>query len=401
MSPTRRNFPDFDCCRTKTANWLIELPQFFTKKDKSAPERIRSLPLLSDLSQSSKKSLIFIKENNQSTESMPPKNNKNNHLSERNFPVRLAATFSWFGWLVISCVFLGLTLFTFTGEQLTPIRLFSYVASRLAVLLLFPVLPSFLLRKKLLGFSFLLSALLLGLPFINFFNKSVINAPTNQTYKIMTYSKMGRNHNINAVAEVVLNEKPDVLFMQEIDEQETANLTKLLSNIYDGAPVFYFTDELNGLILSRYKVTSLRKKGDFSQAAEIEFPENSARVWNVHLQKSFGNTDLQYQMVDQLAEQISTVNDPVIVAGDFNATVLNYPYKKINQHLENAFENAGSGFGFTFPSAARRMGTFAPFMRIDHIFYSSQFDVHQSYVVEQSGDSDHFPVVAMLSLKKD
>lgn len=331
---------------------------------------------------------------------MPPKNNKNNHLSERNLPVCLAAIFSCFGWLVISGVFLGLTLFTFTGERLTPIRLFSYVASWLAGLLLFLVLPSFLLRKKLLGFSFLLLALPLSLPFINLFNNSMINAGTNQNYKIMTYSKMGRNHNINAVAEVVLSEKPDVLLMQEIDEQETGNLIKLLSIIYDGAPVFYFTDERNGLILSRYKVTSLRKKNDFSQAAEIEFPENSARVWNVHLQKSFGNTDLQYQMVDQLAEQISTVNNPVIVAGDFNATVVNYPYKKIKQQLENAFENAGSGFGFTFPSSARHLGLLTPFMRIDQIFYSRQFDVHQSYVVEQSGDSDHFPVVAIFSLKK-
>src|SRR6185369_2451064 len=113
----------------------------------------------------------------------------------------------------------------------------------------------------------------------------------------------------------------------------------LLTGLYDGAPLFYFADPHYGLILSRYKVTSNLKQGDYSQAEEIELPEKSIRVWNVHLQKSIGNTDVQYEMTDQLAEQIALTKGPLIAAGDFNATAVNYPYKKIKQYLENAFEN--------------------------------------------------------------
>jgi len=59
----------------------------------------------------------------------------------------------------------------------------------------------------------------------------------------------------------------------------------------------------------------------------------------------------------------------VLVAGDFNATTINYPCVKMNQYLDDAFERAGSGFGFTFSSPARRLGMITPFMRIDPLLF--------------------------------
>ena len=322
-------------------------------------------------------------------------------LSAKNPQSRLTAIILWLGWISAGFFFLGLVLFMTTGEQIILVRWGSYLAPWLAGWLLFLAIPAIIARKWLLVLTLYILAMPPGLLSLNLFSSLKVDHPASQTYKVMTYSKMGRNNDIDAVARVILSEKPDVLFVQEINEQETAKLILLLADIYDGAPLSYFADSHYGLILSRYKVTSQLQKGDYSQAAEIEFPEKSVRVWNVHLQKSIGNTDAQYQMTDQLAGQIALTESPRIVAGDFNATVVNYPYKKIRQQLENAFENAGSGFGFTFPSPARRFGIFTPFMRIDHVFYSHDFNVHKAYVVQNSGNSDHYPVVAFLSLKKD
>lgn len=313
----------------------------------------------------------------------------------------LKAIIFWLGWLSAGGVFVGLALFITIGEELTLVRWTSYLAPWLAGWLLILVVPAIITRKWLLVMTLLLLAMPPGLVSLNLFTSLKVDQPDSQTYKVMTYSKMGRNNDIESVARVILGEKPDVLFVQEIDEQETAKLILLLTDIYDGAPLFYLADAHHGLILSRYKVTSHLKKGDYSQAAEIELLEKSVRVWNVHLQKSIANTDVQYRMTDQLAAQIALTESPMVVAGDFNATVVNYPYKKIRQQLENAFENAGSGFGFTFPSPARRLGIFTPFMRIDHIFYSNHFNIHNAYVVKNSGNSDHYPVVALFSLKKD
>lgn len=312
-----------------------------------------------------------------------------------------AAVICWLGWLSAGGALLLQTLFMSTGEQLTFVRWVSYLAPWLAGWLILLAVPAIFARKGMLATSLLILAMPPGLISINWRSAAKITEAVSQSYKVMTYSKMGRNNEIDSVARVILSEKPDILFVQEINDRETANLIQLLNGIYDGAPLFYFADAHYGLILSRYKVTSLLKIGDYSQAAEIDLPEKPLRVWNVHLQKSFGHTDTQYQMTDQLAGQIALTDGAVIAAGDFNATVLNYPYKKIRQTLENAFENAGSGFGFTFPSPARHMGIFTPFMRIDHIFYSRHFNIQNAYVVPDSGNSDHYPVVALFSLKQD
>lgn len=319
---------------------------------------------------------------------------------DKNPPSRLIGFIFWLGWLSVGGAFLIQALFLLTGEQLTIVRLISYLAPWLAGWLLLLVVPAIFARKGSLAILLLILAIPPGLVSVNFFTSLKITKAVSQSYKVMTYSKMGRNSDIAAVAAVILSEKPDILFVQEINERETERMIELLNTIYDEAPLFYQADPHIGLILSRFKVTSHTQKGDFALAAEIELPESPVRVWNIHLHKSILNTDEQYKMTDQLAAQIAATQGAVIAAGDFNATVVNYPYKKIKQHLENAFENAGAGFGFTFPSPARRLGIVTPFMRIDHIFYSRHFNVHEAYVVPNSGNSDHYPVVALLSLKK-
>jgi len=301
--------------------------------------------------------------------------------------------------MIFTAIFICVVLYILTGEQFTIIRLISYLGPWLAGLLFIFVIVSALLRKRLMAVCMLVLATLISIPYIHLFIPSSTEpALGQQVYKVMTYSKMGRNHDIASVAKVVFNEKPDILFMQEINKQDSEKLIQRLTRIYNGSPLFYIAGK--GLILSRYKVTSRQNKDDYPKSVVIDLPEMSILGWNVHLQKSITNTNIQYKMVNHLAEKISLVQAPVIVAGDFNATMINYPYIKMKQYLNNAFQQAGFGFGFTFPSSARRLGSITRFMRLDHIFYSNHFNVHDAYVVNESGGSDHYPVVAFLSLKQ-
>ena len=123
-------------------------------------------------------------------------------------------------------------------------------------------------------------------------------------------------------------------------------------------------------------------------------------LWNVHTWKAIRSTEKQHAQIRALADAVAEQNEPVIVAGDFNATELTETYGMMAQHLDNAHAEAGFGFGFTFPSHARRLGTFLPFLRIDHIFYSEHFQALDCYVGDDAGGSDHFPVVAVLQLKR-
>jgi len=306
----------------------------------------------------------------------------------------------WLGWACFTAVLLWLLLFIATGEQFTFVRLLSYMAPWMAGLLLIFALAAFLLRRRRQGAITALMAVLLLLPYSPRFMPSGsgdvdAGALHRQVYKVMTYSKMGRNHDIDAVARVVMAEKPDILFMQEIDATESKRLIKELKREYkNGLSVVH--DHV-GLVLSRFKIES----EDDTHSAIVAVPDGNIRVWNVHLQKSIGRTGIQYRAVDQLTSQIDRVDGPVLVAGDFNATTINYPCVKINQYLDDAFESAGFGFGFTFSSPARRLGMITPFMRIDHIYYSKHFVAQKAYVVNDAGGSDHYPVVALLSLKSN
>jgi endonuclease/exonuclease/phosphatase (EEP) superfamily protein YafD len=230
--------------------------------------------------------------------------------------------FSSIGWLTVASTLIWVTLFTLTGEKITLVRWVSYVLPWLSGLLLIQSIPSFILKKKKLAIALLSLGILFFLPYIHLFIPSETEAPPGQpVYKVMTYSKMGRNRDIEAVASVVLSEKPDILFMQEINQEDSENLVALVSNMYNGKPVHYYADPFKGLILSRFTVTPKIKKGDYSLAAEIDLDGTRTFVWNVHLQKSITDTQLQDKMIQQLVEQIETTAGPIIVWLDSSLSV--------------------------------------------------------------------------------
>lgn len=300
--------------------------------------------------------------------------------------------------IIITLVFYGvvfwLILFVLTGETYTFIRLVSYFAPWLiAILLSFIPITFFIFNKKRFSFSILILSIIIFIPYSGLFFFSKQDKQVNN-YKLMTYSKMGRNHNMSEVANIVIEENPDLLFIQEIFSTDAKTLIEHLKPHYQDR-IFFLLDK--GLILSRFVIHVVQTE---NKNIIIKFPELNVRVWNVHFKKSFFNTDIQYKQVELLVDQIAKEEMPMIVAGDFNATKLNYPYIKIKKYLDNAFEQAGFGFGFTFPSPARGLGIAFPFMRIDHIFYSQKhFNVHNAYVLNKTGGSDHYPLIALVSFK--
>jgi len=79
---------------------------------------------------------------------------------------------------------------------------------------------------------------------------------------------------------------------------------------------------------------------------------------------------------------------PVIVCGDFNETPYSYVYGRLRQRLNNAFEDAGSGLGFSY----RNMPNF---IRIDNHFYDPKGFKAQWFETRRDvRHSDHFPIIA-------
>jgi|GEM_PF-2110601 len=100
------------------------------------------------------------------------------------------------------------------------------------------------------------------------------------------------------------------------------------------------------------------------------------------------------ETMNRLVERIQAETLPVIVVGDMNMSDQFPQYRQMSGILTDSFMEAGDGFGFTYP-AARGI---PQLIRLDYIFYSSQFQAVNAVVLADMNTSDHLPVVADLVL---
>ena len=95
-----------------------------------------------------------------------------------------------------------------------------------------------------------------------------------------------------------------------------------------------------------------------------------------------------------LENEIKKSPYPVILCGDMNDTPYSFAYQKIRGLLNNAFEDKGNGFGFTYNGKLF-------FLRIDNQFYDkNNFEIHSFNTHHGIKGFDHFPINATYSLKK-
>lgn len=86
-------------------------------------------------------------------------------------------------------------------------------------------------------------------------------------------------------------------------------------------------------------------------------------------------------------------NLPQVICGDFNDMPGSYVYRKIKGDRSDAFVDKGFGFGRTYTQIF-------PTLRIDYIFYDSDFFECQAYSSPYLGLSDHNPVIATFAIKE-
>ena len=159
-------------------------------------------------------------------------------------------------------------------------------------------------------------------------------------------------------------------------------------------------------------------KNNFNAALYIDFIKNkdTLRIYNVHL-ASMGLHLRQYKdpdryqsklkrliiklkkgaekrssQIDKLIAHTKKCPYPYIIGGDFNETPYSYNYFKLKRHFDNAFEEAGNGFGFSFNSILF-------FLRIDHHFYNDEIEAINYRVDRSMNISDHFPTRGFYRLK--
>ncbi|AJR03700.1 endonuclease/exonuclease/phosphatase family protein [Siansivirga zeaxanthinifaciens] len=278
----------------------------------------------------------------------------------------------------------------------------------------------FQLRKQLI-----LSLLTLCLGYLMFgsiykFSASKkIESPNN--FKVMNfnvrlfnvYDWIPENNIESKIVDFVKTEAPDILSIQEYHPHKNVNLSffKYKYEHVSGKKIKY-----GQAIFSKYRIIN---------SGSVEFPntpnnaifvdivkgKDTIRVYNVHLEslrintrievlktedserllKRAGSTFKMQQLQTELfLEHKKKCKYRVIVCGDFNNTAYSYVYRKIKSDLNDAFKEAGNGFGRTYDFK------FFP-VRIDFIFADEAFKVNgfKSYNAHLS---DHYPIMSTFAL---
>jgi endonuclease/exonuclease/phosphatase family metal-dependent hydrolase len=151
--------------------------------------------------------------------------------------------------------------------------------------------------------------------------------------------------------------------------------------------------------------------------ADVKVEKDTIRIYNAHLEsmnipsaglKDFEGIKENYrQTLKKLkkgqvarASQLEILmehmeNSPYanILVGDFNDVPYSYTYFTLRNIMDNGFEKAGKGFGFTYNKVLF-------FLRIDNIFFDDILEILHFKTHSEVDYSDHYPVSAIFSLEK-
>ncbi len=314
----------------------------------------------------------------------------------------------WLGlWLFGLALILGYVLRWWPGERVVLVRLMSSLTPWLMIGLVPGVLLAGLGRRY--GLMTFLAIPMVAITFTYaplFLPRTNLALAADNSLTVMSYNIWRRNKDMMAVASLIEQEQPDILLLQELKPYRVQPLLTALDDLYpETKPDFAYDPYTLQGVISRYPLTVIetsRPKGRL-QKVIVETPNGPINVWNVHIHAFPWRR--QYAQIQALYEDLATVEGPLILGGDFNATDQSETYQLIDSRLYNAHWQAGWGFGFTFPSnwgstlthsqIKKTIGD-TPLIRIDHIFYNDHFYAYTAKTLAKSGGSDHSPVVATL-----
>ncbi|SEN22733.1 Metal-dependent hydrolase, endonuclease/exonuclease/phosphatase family [bacterium A37T11] len=235
--------------------------------------------------------------------------------------------------------------------------------------------------------------------------------PAGVSVKIMTYNTYsGRKKGIDAIAEIIKSQDPDLVGLQEIESNSddfSYDVPKALAE-KTGMPYYYLAKALDldpgdygNLILSKYPLSQqttyelgLAPGGpnSYMRAMGLVKTQKDGKEFyfaTAHLDQLSDETNRLYQ-ADLIHTYTKDLDKPVIITGDFNAQPTDATIKLMTQWFTLGCLNGHCGY--TDP-APKPDGT------IDYIMYAPIDSVSTvTYDVDYQAysQSDHFPVVANL-----
>lgn len=262
----------------------------------------------------------------------------------------------------------------------------------------------------------------ISLLLIMFFFSSCASKKTDKPFKVMSYNihiaTPGSISDFNitdlqAVADVINREDPDVVVLQEVDRytersgkdsDQAKDLGELTGMHYHFASASFKSDGEQGqAILSKFPIkyaASHRLPAPDESDGEtrsigitvIEVEGVDVAVMTVHLDHR-SDTDRAYQITQMLQHTKEFDKYPIVFGGDFNMKPDNENFNLIKEHFTMLVDN----HPLTFPQINPRV-------TLDYFVLNEKatetFSVEDYYTIDEEYASDHLPLILELKLKK-
>jgi len=266
--------------------------------------------------------------------------------------------------------------------------------------------------------------LLLGITFISKFYKfSAKELPEEKSdFTLMSYNVRLFNlydwlpqRDIPQVIPAFVKEhNPDIVCLQEYNKVGDKSFSQ-----YKHKYIFRMEGQTGQAIYSRFPIIG---KGDIQFPgsannvvyADIKKGKDTLRVYSMHLQsikispdihenideekskvifnrlsEAFKKQQLQGELVEKHKSECPY---PMIICGDLNNSAFSYVYRSVKGKMNDAFEEAGKGFGKSYNFK------YYP-ARIDYVFTDKSIVVKEYTSFPNFINSDHFPVLTRLAFE--
>lgn len=219
-------------------------------------------------------------------------------------------------------------------------------------------------------------------------------ASAGEPLAVMTVNVSKRNDSPPALIAMIERERPDVVLVLELTPRFARALERLGPDYAHRKLVPQ--EEAFGLgLVSRYPLLSVEQL-DLGASpaldARVAGPAGSFRMLGVHLMPPMSPqlAAERNRQLEQLAERRATIDEPLVVLGDFNVSPYSPYYVDwvAGTGLEDTL--AGRGPSATWPTFFPVLG-----IPIDHCFVSAEFTVIERRHLSDLG-SDHYPVLVNL-----
>lgn len=249
---------------------------------------------------------------------------------------------------------------------------------------------------------------------------SVAAAQSDLPVRVMTWNAYFKNQHVDNLVAAIKRENPDLLAVEEFGADYAKEFASQLKAIYPYQLLYPHWEPRGYALLSRYPLEEILQPlpgyGECTCVqANVTIQNRQFTVLAIHptvpefsliikhhlpMPTNF-ETHVQDFQHATILKRIATIQPPLLVMGDFNASDRMAVINRYRAILTDSFREAGWGFGFTFPYQKRFDSIEVPsLVRLDYIFHDSSWRATQAWNGQADG-SDHRYVVADLILKGD